>query len=38
MMIAHIFRQARKLSPCVLFFDNLDAVDSILTGLEREQY
>ena len=38
MMIAHIFSQAKKLSPCVLFFDNLDAVDTILTGPEREQW
>ena len=37
-MIAHIFSQAKKLSPCVLFFDNLDAVDTILTSTEREQW
>ncbi len=36
-MIAHIFRQARKLSPCVLFFDNLDAVNQLHMSLEREQ-
>ena len=36
-IIAHIFRQARKLSPCVLFFDNLDAVNQLSTSLEREQ-
>ncbi len=36
-MIAHIFSQARKLSPCVLFFDNLDAVDLLATSQEREQ-
>ena len=37
-MIAHIFSQAKRLSPCVLFFDNLDAVNPILTSPEREQW
>ncbi|HEY6286173.1 MAG TPA: AAA family ATPase [Ktedonobacteraceae bacterium] len=37
-MIAHIFSQAKKLSPCVLFFDNLDAVDQLPTSQEREQW
>jgi len=36
-MIAHIFSQAKKLSPCVLFFDNLDAMDRLPTIQEREQ-
>ena len=36
-IIANIFRQARKLSPCVLFLDNLDAVNQLSTSLEREQ-
>ncbi|HXL37437.1 MAG TPA: AAA family ATPase [Ktedonobacteraceae bacterium] len=36
-MIAHIFSQAKKLSPCVLFFDDLDAVDRLPTSQEREQ-
>ena len=36
-MIAQIFSQAKKLSPCVLFFDDLDAVDRLPTSLEREQ-
>jgi hypothetical protein len=36
-MVAHIFSQARMLSPCVLFFDNLDAVDQLSTSQEREQ-
>ena len=36
-IIAHLFRQAKKLSPCVLFFDNLDAVNQLSTSLEREQ-
>jgi hypothetical protein len=37
-MIAHIFSQAKQLSPCVLFFDNLDAVNPLLTSPEREQW
>jgi len=37
-MIAHIFSQAKKLSPCVLFFDNLDAVDHLPTSQDREQW
>ena len=36
-IIAHIFRQARNLSPCVLFFDNLDAVNQLSTSVEGEQ-
>ena len=36
-MITHIFSQAKKISPCVLFFDNLDAVSQLSTSLEREQ-
>jgi hypothetical protein len=36
--IAHIFNQAKKLSPCVLFFDSLDAVDQLPTSQEREQW
>lgn len=36
-MIAHIFRQARKLSPCVLFFDNLDVLNRFPTNPECEQ-
>src|SRR5215469_16674771 len=35
-MIAYIFNQARKLSPCVLFLDNLDAVNQLPTGLDRD--
>jgi ATPase family associated with various cellular activities (AAA)/Double zinc ribbon/Clp amino terminal domain, pathogenicity island component len=37
MMVAHIFSQAKMLSPCVLFFDNLDAVNLLPTRQEREQ-
>lgn len=37
-MIAHIFSQAKKLSPCVLFFDDLDAVDQLPTSQEGEQW
>jgi ATPase family associated with various cellular activities (AAA)/Double zinc ribbon/Clp amino terminal domain, pathogenicity island component len=37
-MIAHIFSQAKKLSPCILFIDNLDAVGQISTIQEREQW
>lgn len=36
-MIAHVFRQAKELSPCVLFFDNLDALHGLLTSQEQEQ-
>ena len=36
-MITHIFSRAKKISPCVLFFDNLDAVNQLSTSLEREQ-
>lgn len=36
-LITHIFNQAKKLSPCVLFFDNLDAMDQLSTNQEREQ-
>ena len=37
-MIAHTFSQAKKLSPCVLFFDNLDALVQLPTSQEREQW
>jgi ATPase family associated with various cellular activities (AAA)/Clp amino terminal domain, pathogenicity island component len=37
-MIAHIFSQAKKLSPCVLFFDNLDALFQLPTSQVREQW
>ncbi len=36
-MIAHIFDLAKKISPCVVFFDNLDAVNLLSTSQEREQ-
>jgi hypothetical protein len=36
-MIAHIFSQARELSPCVLFFDNLEAVNQLPRNADREQ-
>ena len=36
-LVAHIFGKAKELSPCVLFFDNLDAIDLLSTGQEREQ-
>jgi hypothetical protein len=37
-MIAYIFSQAKKLSPCVLFFDNLDAVFKLPTSRECDQW
>lgn len=36
-MIAHIFSQARRLSPCVLFLDNLEAVNQLPRDPDREQ-
>ena len=36
-MIRHAFGQAREASPCVLFIDNLDAVQQLATDQEREQ-
>ncbi len=37
-MIEHIFSQAKKSSPCILFIDNLDAVGQITSRQEREQW
>jgi hypothetical protein len=37
-MIKHIFGLAQKSSPCVLFIDNLDAVEQLSTSQEREQW
>ena len=37
-MLRHIFERARKVSPCVLFLDNLDAIEQLVSKQEREQY
>ncbi len=37
-MIEHIFSQAKKSSPCILFIDNLDAVERLSTNQERAQW
>ncbi len=37
-MLRHIFEKARKVSPCVLFLDNLDALEQLVSKQEREQY
>lgn len=37
-MIEHIFSQAKKSSPCILFIDNLDDVEQLSTNQEREQW
>jgi len=37
-MLRHIFEKARKVSPCVLFLDNLDAIEQLVSKQEREQY
>lgn len=36
-MIRHIFERARVLSPCVLFLDDLDALERLTNDEEREQ-
>ncbi len=37
-MIGHIFSLAKKISPCILFIDNLDAVEQLSSSQEREQW
>jgi hypothetical protein len=37
-MLEHIFSQAKKSSPCILFIDNLDGVEQLSTNQEREQW
>jgi ATPase family associated with various cellular activities (AAA)/Double zinc ribbon/Clp amino terminal domain, pathogenicity island component len=37
-MIKHIFSQAKKSSPCILFIDNLDGVEQLSTNQERAQW
>jgi hypothetical protein len=37
-MIAQIFSQAKKSSPCILFIDNLDGVEQLPTSQERAQW
>jgi hypothetical protein len=37
-MIEYIFSLAKKSSPCILFIDNLDAVEQLSTSQEREQW
>jgi ATPase family associated with various cellular activities (AAA)/Double zinc ribbon/Clp amino terminal domain, pathogenicity island component len=37
-IIEYIFDQARKASPCVLLLDNIDAIDQLSTGEERQQW
>lgn len=37
-MLRYIFEQARKVSPCVLFLDNLDAIEQLVSKQERAQY
>lgn len=37
-MLRHIFEQARKASPCILFLDNLDAIEGLASNQERERY
>ena len=37
-MIAYIFDQARKASPCVLLLDDIDAFDQLNTDEERQQW
>ncbi len=34
-MLRHIFEQARKVSPCVLFLDNLDSIEQLVSKQER---
>lgn len=37
-MLEHIFSQAKKSSPCILFIDNLDGMEQLSTNQEREQW
>ena len=37
-MLRHVFEQARRASPCILFLDNLDAVGGLPSNQERERY
>lgn len=37
-IITHFFSQAKKSSPCILFLDNLDAIDQLATNQVREQW
>lgn len=37
-MLRHIFDQARRASPCVLFLDHLDAIARLATKQERAQW
>ena len=37
-MIEYIFSLAKKSSPCILYIDNLDAVEQLSTSQEREQW
>src|SRR5207237_5529330 len=37
-MIAYMFDQARKASPCVLLLDDIDAIDQLSMGEERQQW
>lgn len=37
-MLRHVFEQARRASPCILFLDNLDAIGGLASDQEREGY
>lgn len=37
-MVRHVFEQARRASPCILFLDNLDAIGGLASNQERERY